>query len=39
MKHLFLINPAAGKHDSTFDCAGLIHARCDARGLDYEIKV
>ena len=39
MKHLFLINPAAGKRDSTFDCAGLIHARCDARGLDYEIRV
>jgi len=39
MKHLFLINPAAGKHDSTFDCSEKIHELCKARGLDYRIQV
>lgn len=39
MKHLFLINPAAGKQDSTFDCSEQIHALCKARGLDYRIQV
>ena len=39
MKHLFLINPAAGKRDSTFDCSEEIHALCKERGLDYRIRV
>ena len=39
MKHLFLINPAAGKRDSTFDCSEEIHSLCKERGLDYRIRV
>ena len=39
MKHLFLINPAAGKHDGTFDCAKVVHDLCEAKNLDYEIRV
>ena len=39
MKHLFLINPAAGKHDGTFDCAEIVHELCEKRGLDYKIRV
>ena len=39
MKHLFLVNPAAGKYDRTYECAEQIHAVCKARGLDYEIRV
>ena len=39
MKHLFLINPAAGKRDSTFDCSEEIHTLCKERGLDYRIRV
>ena len=39
MKHLFLVNPAAGKYDHTYECAEQIHAVCKARGLDYEIRV
>ena len=37
MKHLFLINPAAGKYDHTEEFSGKIRALCGARGLDYEI--
>ena len=37
MKHLFLINPAAGKKDSTFYCASQIKALC--KDLDYDILV
>lgn len=37
MKHLFIINPAAGKTDQTQRYTQKIHAAC--RGLDYEIAV
>lgn len=37
MKHLFIINPAAGKTDQTKSYTERIHAAC--RGLDYEIAV
>jgi len=37
VKHLFLINPAAGKKDSTAYCKAQINAHC--AGLNYEILV
>lgn len=37
MKHLFLINPAAGKKDSTFHCTAQIKELC--QNLNYEILV
>ena len=37
MKHLFVINPAAGKRDATVQTAAGIRAVCQMRGLDYEI--
>ena len=37
MKHIFIINPAAGKFDKTADYTTKIEAAC--RGLDYEIAV
>ena len=37
MKHCFLVNPAAGKKDSTFLCTTQIKELC--RELDYEILV
>ena len=37
MKHVFIINPAAGKRDSTNTVAAGIRAVCVRRGLDYEI--
>ena len=39
MKHLFLINPAAGKYDQTEELSAKIKALCEARGLDYAIRV
>ena len=39
MKHLFLINPAAGKRDCTAVLSAQIHELCRARGLDYQIRV
>ena len=39
MKHIFIINPAAGKYDHTEEFAGKIAAACTARGLDYELCV
>ena len=39
MKHLFIINPAAGSHDRTAEYSEVIHAACGKRGLDYEIQV
>ncbi|MEA4965480.1 MAG: YegS/Rv2252/BmrU family lipid kinase [Oscillospiraceae bacterium] len=39
MTHLFLINPAAGKYDHTFDFSEKIHGVCKARGLSYRIRV
>lgn len=37
MKHVFIINPAAGKQDSTVAVAAAIRAVCVERGLDYDI--
>lgn len=37
MKHLFLINPAAGSHDRTKEYTAAIQQAC--RGLDYQIEV
>ena len=37
MKHIFIINPAAGKTDKTADCTAKIQQSC--KGLDYEIRV
>ena len=38
MKHLFIINPAAGKYDHTEELSAKIKALCEARGLDYAIQ-
>jgi YegS/Rv2252/BmrU family lipid kinase len=37
MKHVFIINPAAGKKDSTTQVAASIRAVCVKRGLEYDI--
>lgn len=37
MKHIFIINPAAGKYDRTEEYTEKIEAVCRPRGLDYEI--
>ena len=39
MKHLFIINPAAGSYDRTKEYSVAIHEICSARGLDYQIEV
>lgn len=39
MKHLFIINPAAGKRDQTAQYQAKIQAACGPKGLDYEIAV
>ena len=39
MKHLFLINPAAGSRDRTREYTEQIEAVCKQEGLDYEIAV
>ena len=39
MKHLFIINPAAGKYDHTGEFTQKIRSACDAQGVDYEILV
>ena len=39
MKHLFIINPAAGSRDRTADYSEKIHTACHERNLDYEIRV
>ncbi len=39
MKHLFIINPAAGSKDGTEKYKKQIHETCQAKGLDYEIAV
>ncbi len=39
MKHLFIINPAAGSRDRTETYREMIRAACDSRGLDYRIAV
>ena len=39
MKHLFIINPAAGSRDRTQKYTETIRRVCDARGLNYRIEV
>ena len=39
MKHLFIINPAAGSYNRTDEYSQIIHKICRARKLDYEIRV
>lgn len=39
MKHLFIINPAAGKYDQTGEFTEKIRAVCEPRRLNYEILV
>ncbi len=39
MKHLFIINPAAGSYNRTDEYSEIIHKICRARGLDYTILV
>lgn len=39
MKHLFIINPAAGSRDRTEQYREKITAICDPKGIDYEIAV
>ena len=38
MKHLFIINPAAGKYDKTEEYSQVIRRCCEERGLDYRIE-
>ena len=39
MKHIFIINPAAGSRDRTADYSEKIHTACHQRNLNYEIQV
>ena len=39
MKHLFIINPAAGKYDKTYEYRAQIQRIAHGRGLDYQIKI
>lgn len=39
MKHLFIINPAAGSSDHTMEYSNAIRMACEARRLPYEIRV
>ena len=39
MKHLFIINPAAGSRDRTQEYSEVIHKVCRARKLTYEVRV
>ena len=39
MKHLFIINPAAGSRNRVEKYQAEIHAACHARNLDYRIAV
>ena len=39
MKHLFIINPAAGSRDRTKEYEQTIHRVCKPQNLDYEIRV
>lgn len=39
MKHLFIINPAAGSYNRTDEYSQVIHKICRARKLSYEIRV
>ena len=39
MKHLFIINPAAGSRDRTKDYAAAIHTLCSEKDLEYRVEV
>ena len=39
MKHLFIINPAAGSRNRTEESSRIIHKICRSRNLNYEIRV
>ena len=39
MKHLFIINPAAGSRDRSADYCEKIHTLCHERDLDYRIEI
>lgn len=39
MKHLFIINPAAGSRNRTEEASTVIHKVCRARNLTYEVRV
>ena len=39
MKHLFIINPAAGSYDRTEEYSEVIHRICREEGLSYEVRV
>ena len=39
MKHIFIINPAAGSRDRTSEYAPMIRHACNTRDLDFEIEV
>ena len=39
MKHLFIINPAAGSYDRTEEYSGTIHKICREKNLCYEVRV
>ena len=39
MKHLFIINPAAGSYNRTEEASPILHQICRKRGLDYEVRV
>ena len=39
MKHLFIINPAAGSRDRTEEYRQKISAACDGKGIDYRVEV
>ena len=39
VKHLFLLNPKAGKRDDTAELRSLIEELCGARGLDYRVEL
>ncbi len=39
MKHLFIINPAAGSKDRSLDYAPMIRRACNTRDLDFRIEV
>ena len=39
MKHLFIINPAAGSHNRTEEYSEVIHKVCRKRNVNYEVRV
>ena len=39
MKHIFIINPAAGSRNRTQEYAPMIRHACNTRDLDFEIQI